>query len=76
MIEKILEMKLTVGSGENHFSMEKGSFNYEEKIENKSRCTLVNTDKTAEGTSLYFSDENERTYKIDIVGDESKVELI
>ena len=75
MIAKIHEIKLTVGSGENYFSMEKGSFNYEEKIENKSSCTLVNTDKTAEGTSLYFRDENERTYQIDIVGDESKVEL-
>ncbi len=45
---------LTVGNGENRFTMKRGSFKYKQKTNWKQECNLVETAKTEDGESLVY----------------------
>ena len=50
--------ELFVGSGENHFSMSRGSFVYKQSFSKKSKCTLENIETTGSGYVLHFKDKD------------------
>lgn len=49
-------MEVSIGSGENQFSMSRGSFKYKQKISGKRKLTLQNQEKTEEGYLLTYVD--------------------
>ena len=49
-------MEVSIGSGENQFSMSRGSFKYKQKIFGKRKLTLQNQEKTEEGYLLTYVD--------------------
>lgn len=49
-------MDVSIGSGENQFSMSRGSFKYKQKISGKRKLTLQNQEKTEEGYLLTYVD--------------------
>lgn len=49
-------MEVCIGSGENQFSMSRGSFKYKQKISGKRKLTLQNQEKTEEGYLLTYVD--------------------
>lgn len=49
-------MEVSIGSGENQFSMSRGSFKYIQKISGKRKLTLQNQEKTEEGYLLTYVD--------------------
>ena len=49
-------MEVSIGSGENQFSMSRGSFKYKQKISGKRKLTLQNQEKTEEGYLLAYVD--------------------
>lgn len=49
-------MEVSIGSGENQFSMSRGSFKYKQKISGKRKLTLQNQEKTEEGYLLTYID--------------------
>ena len=49
-------MEVSIGSGENQFSMSRGSFKYKQKISGKTKLTLQNQEKTEEGYLLTYVD--------------------
>lgn len=49
-------MEVSLGSGENQFSMSRGSFKYKQKISGKRKLTLQNQEKTEEGYLLTYVD--------------------
>ena len=49
-------MEVSIGSGENQFSMSRGSFKYNQKISGKRKLTLQNQEKTEEGYLLTYVD--------------------
>lgn len=49
-------MEVSIGSGENQFSMSRGSFKYKQKISGKRKLTLQNQEKTEEGYLLTYAD--------------------
>lgn len=53
----MMDIKLVVGSGENHFSMSRGSFDYQQEIHWKSECVLENKKETENGTELHYRDK-------------------
>lgn len=49
-------MEVSIGSGENQFSMSRGSFKYKQKISGRRKLTLQNQEKTEEGYLLTYVD--------------------
>ena len=49
-------MEVSIGSGENQFSMSRGSFKYKQKISGQRKLTLQNQEKTEEGYLLTYVD--------------------
>ena len=49
-------MEVSIGSGENQFSMSRGSFKYKQKSSGKRKLTLQNQEKTEEGYLLTYVD--------------------
>lgn len=49
-------MDVSIGSGENQFSMSRGSFKYKQKISGRRKLTLQNQEKTEEGYLLTYVD--------------------
>lgn len=49
-------MEVSIGSGENQFSMSRGSFKYKQKISGKRKLALQNQEKTEEGYLLTYVD--------------------
>lgn len=49
-------MEVSIGSGENQFSMSRGSFKYKQKISGKRKLTLQNQEKTEDGYLLTYVD--------------------
>ncbi len=49
-------MELTVGTGENNFSMSRGSFVYRQNFSKKSKCKLEHKEDTETGFVLHFKD--------------------
>lgn len=58
-------MEVAVGSGENHFTMSRGSFRYRQKIFSKRKLILKHTERTESGYELCYADQG----KTDGTGD-------
>ena len=82
--EQFEQMKLMVGSGENHFSMSRGSFVYKQKFLKKIKCNLISKEKQPTGMLLTYEEPKtgithqfevkqvEGKITCDYVGDEKK----
>ena len=58
-LEQVLNMEVSVGFGENHFTMSHGSFRYRQKISRKRRLVLTGKEKTGNGYLLTYQDKKE-----------------
>ena len=56
MKELLKDLELSAGKGENFFSMERGSFNYKQKIDRKVKLRRTGINETGSGFELLFSD--------------------
>lgn len=75
MIIKTDGLTFVVGYGINHFSMERGSFNYKEKIEYKSKCRLIKKTVDGDVTKLFFEDKKRHQYILQLTRTGEKEEL-
>ena len=66
--------ELFVGSGENHFSMSRGSFVYKQSFSKKSKCTLENIETTGSGCVLHFKD-NDVSHDIAVTEESGKISV-
>lgn len=71
MIYNYLNFRLTIGYGNNFFTMERGSFKYKEKIDKKESCSLEERNLN----KIVFSDSNNRKYIFEIKGSVDKAEI-
>lgn len=55
-------MKLEIGSGENRFSMKRGSFRYRQKLSQRRELQQRSVDRTAEGYRLTYQDPRTGKY--------------
>lgn len=55
-LEQVLNMEVTVGFGENHFTMSRGSFRYKQKILRKKQLFLTSHEKKDDGYLLTYED--------------------
>ena len=53
-LKSLMEFKLQVGSGSNHFKMSRGSFNYKQKISGKLKMERVSVEKMGDRTVTVF----------------------
>ncbi len=58
-LEQVLNMEVSVGFGENHFTMSRGSFRYRQKISGRRRLVLTGKEKTENGYLLTYQDKKE-----------------
>lgn len=58
-LEQVLNMEVSVGFGENHFTMSHGSFRYRQKISGKRRLVLTGKEKRGNGYLLTYQDKKE-----------------
>jgi len=75
MIDKIEKFDLVVGKGINLFSMEKGSFNYKEKIDYKLKCSLVDKKNDGNNISLVYKDSRGGSYVFLVNKSDDKAQL-
>lgn len=73
-------MEVSIGSGENQFSMSRGSFKYKQKISGKRKLTLQNQEKTEEGYLLTYVDPKgssakEQVYQFAVTQQGSQIRL-
>ena len=52
----IASLELEVGQGENHFTMEKGSFSYKQKLSGRRSLRMIGREEQAEGSVLVYLD--------------------
>ena len=58
-LEQVLNMEVSVGFGENRFTMSRGSFRYRQKISGRRRLVLTGKEKTENGYLLTYQDKKE-----------------
>ena len=69
-------MKIYVGSGENRFTMSRGSFKYKQKMSGKRQLTLQNKEKTENGYLLTYMDEkNKESYSFKVTQENDKISV-
>ena len=73
-LSSLEKMELTVGSGENNFSMSRGSFVYRQNFSKKSKCTFVNKETTENGYVLHFKD-GEQEHAISVKEEDGKISV-
>ena len=70
------DIKLVVGSGENHFSMSRGSFDYQQEIHWKAECVLESKKETENGTELHYRDKKfEKEHVLRVEEQDTKTEI-
>lgn len=65
-LSDVLEMKIHVGYGENHFTMKRGSFKYNQKIKAKRALSLNNSKVIENGYALLFVDNRQRSFEFHV----------
>ena len=73
-LSSLEKMELTVGSGENNFSMSRGSFVYRQNFSKKSKCTFENKETTENGYVLHFKDK-EAKHAISVKEENGKISV-
>lgn len=58
-LEQVLNMEVSVGFGENRFTMSRGSFRYRQKISGRRRLVLAGKEKTGNSYLLTYQDKKE-----------------
>nr|MCR5547106.1 hypothetical protein [Lachnospiraceae bacterium] len=67
-------MELTVGKGENNFTMSRGSFVYNQSFSNKELCKLFDKEEIEDGYILYFQDAKHQ-HRIKVVDEGGKISV-
>ncbi len=77
-LEQVLNMEVSVGFGENRFTMSRGSFRYRQKISGRRRLVLTGKEKTENGYLLTYQDKKESgktvcQFRVSVDGTQIKV---
>ena len=73
-LESLKKMELTVGFGENHFTMSRGSFVYNQSISRKTTCELASIEEKENGFVLNFK-AKDILHQISVVCENGKISV-
>ncbi len=64
-LKDFMDLELTVANGENNFTMNRGSFSYEQKIRNKKKLKLISKQEESDSIDFKFEGDHEIIVKDD-----------
>ncbi len=75
LLERWKDAEVTVGSGVNRFTMNRGSFRYRRRIYRKRKLVRKGIEELQNGFSLVFRDERNAIYRLNVVENGGKIRV-
>ncbi len=67
--------QLSVGMGQNHFTMNRGSFRYRKRIRTRKKLVKDGIEQLTDGFNLVFHDDRNTVYKLNVVEKQGRIHV-